>query len=426
MTRKKIVKKIKLEKVEKKKDSSIPFYDASSKIKVKIIGIGGGGGSIISEIATDLKRVDFIAANTDKRALKELSKKTKVIQFGEKMTGGFGTGMNFDLGKEAATAEIDKIKKILEGQDICIFVSCLGGGTGSGAVPVFAKIARDLGSITYGIFTLPFNFEGSRKKEIAMNSLKESRVYLNAVSILPNENIFKIVDKNTPLKEALSVINKNLSESLKGLIETIYNPGLINIDFADLRTVLEEKGKLSYLNSAILDPAKGIDEVIKQVISSPFYSYGINNSSGILFNINCGEKIGLEDVSKISDGISKLAKKNARIIFGISQNQKQEEKIKITLLAVGCEAENIFPKEEKKITEEPIKVFSKNKIKKTKITKKKDNKNNNEKNNSQVDIKVRKNGVETKEEEANLEKEILEKEKKWETPAFLRRNYLDN
>ncbi len=412
------VKRLKKEKIEKN-----DLEGSTSKTKIRIIGIGGGGSSVIAEIALELKRVDFVAANTDKRALKMLSNKTKTFHFGDNLTGGFGTGMDSELGKEAASAEKDRIKQLLEGQDICIFVSCLGGGTGSGAMPVFAKIARELGNITYGIFTLPFNFEGSRKMDLALESLKESKPHLNAISILPNENIFKITDKNTPLKGALSVINKNLSDSLKGLMETIYNPGLINIDFADLKTVLEERGKLAYLNSITFDGTKEIDEAIKSAVSNPFYSYSIDGASGVLFNISGSGSLGLEDVSRISESISGLVKRNAKVMFGISQDKKYGDKIKISLLAVGCDSEDIFPKEDKTSQKtKPVKEIKPKeepaKKKKLVLSKKKIEKN---KTNSEVDIKVRKNGIQAKEAEEDVEKEILSNDKKWETPAFLRR-----
>jgi cell division protein FtsZ len=426
----------------KKTESSI-FDGSTSKTKIRVIGIGGGGGSIISEICGDLPKIDFIAANTDKRSLQNLSKKVKVFQFGESQTKGLGTGMDPELGKNAAFNEKEKIKKIMENQDICILVASLGAGTGSGATPVFAKIAKELGCIVYGIFTLPFNFEGSRKLEIAKNSLEETRPYLNALSILPNENIFKIIDKNAPLKEALSIINNNLSESLKGLIEAIYNPGLINIDFADLRTVLEGKGKITYLNTSIFDVSKGVDEVLKEITASPFYSYNTDGATGILLNVTGSRKIGLNDVSLISGKISETAKKNASIIFGISHDDKYGNKIKITVLAVGCESDDLLSKlKEKETIQDKKKIESKKtkKIKNKKIEKDKKLPEQNEKELKKKDevkdvvlddslekisVRTRRNALEIKKINEDAEKEILEDEKKWETPAFLRRSQND-
>ncbi len=190
-----------------------------------------------------------IAANTDAKSLKGCGRKVIKFQFGQNLTHGLGTGMNPELGKLAAQNEKEKIKKLLEGYDLCILVASLGGGTGSGAVSTFAKISKNLGNLTYGIFTLPFKFEREKKMEIAMGVLKEARGYFNAITVIPNERVFQIINKDTPIKEALSAINKFLSESLGGLIETIYKPGLINIDFADFKTVLKGRGRLAYLNT---------------------------------------------------------------------------------------------------------------------------------------------------------------------------------
>lgn len=402
---------------------------STSDTKIKIVGVGGGGCSIVSELSTNIRRVDFIAANTDQRSLKELKNKIKIFQFGEKVTGGFGTGMNYELGREAAMGDKEKIKKMLEGQDMCIFVSCLGGGTGEGAMPVFAKIAKDLGMITYGIFTLPFSFEGTRKMETALESLKIVREHLNVITVLPNENIFKIVDKKTPLKEALSIINKNLSESLQGLIETVYGTGVINIDFADLRTMLEGRGKIAYLNTTEFDATKGVESAIKQTISSPFCSYGINGTGSVLFNITGSGNLGLRDVSLISEGISGLTGKNSKVIFGISQDRKVGNKVKITLLAVGCESEEILPKDKKKAIKKTPKVLPKEKLIKKVRAKKKAKKSPKEEkkkieplNEKRIDIKIRRNALEVKKVAEEAEKEIIENEDKWDTPAFIRRN----
>ncbi|GAI51462.1 unnamed protein product, partial [marine sediment metagenome] len=219
------------------------------KTKIRVIGIGGGAGNIVSEIASKMKKASFVVANTDLQALRLASRKAQRFQFGKELTQGLGTGMSAELGEMAAQNEKEKIKKTLEGQDLCVIVACLGGGTASGATPIFAKISKNLGNLTLGIFTLPFKFEGEKKMEMARASLEKLKPKLNALSVIPNERIFQIIDKKTPIKIALSAINKSLAESLEGLIETIYQPGLINIDFADLKAILEGQGRLAYLNT---------------------------------------------------------------------------------------------------------------------------------------------------------------------------------
>lgn len=305
------------------------------RTKVRVISIGGGGGSILSEICSYIKRADFVAANTDSRALKDLSNTVKKFQFGQNVTRGLGTGMNPALAELAALNDKEKIKKIFEGQDLCIIIACLGGGTSSGASPVFAKIARDEKAFTYGIFTLPFAFEGEKKMALAQEALKKIKPYLNTYSVIPNERIFQIIEKNSPLKFALSAINKRLAGNLRGLLEMIYLPGLINIDFADLRTILEGRGRLTYLSTIeVDDPNK--EEGIKKIVSSELYPYNTKGTRGILYDITGGKDLQLADVSRIAKIISESVSKDAKIIFGISQAANYGNKIKITLLATGC------------------------------------------------------------------------------------------
>jgi len=479
------------------------------KTKIRIIGIGGGGGSIVSEIASRVKRASFVVANTDIQALKKSDKKSKIFQFGQKLTYGLGTGMNSELGKIAAQQEKEKIKKLLEGQDLCILVACLGGGTGSGAAPVFAKISRNLGNINYGVFTLPFKFEGEKKAQIARESLKKLKPNFNAFSVIPNERIFQIINKETPLRAALSVINKSLAESLEGLVEMIYDPGLINIDFADLKTIFEGRGRIAYLNTAEVSGSEKPEEAIKKIISNPLYSYTLRGARGVLFNISGEKNLGLNEISQISKTISDLANSEAKIIFGIShfpfssaagglKGKKYRDKIKITLLATGCGAKifspkpkktqrlNVsrktktakknllhpkrrkFPKKKRKIESRPGKSSAAQKVKKApkllklkqkienleetrkterepkKIEKKhfrkikkaakpvkveitpvKDYKEMEKAQGRREEIskgiKVRRNALQIKKETEEAEQDLLNQEKKWETPAFLRK-----
>jgi len=307
------------------------------KTKIRVVGIGGGGGNIVSEIADRVRRPSFTIANTDAAALRRASKNVSVFQFGENFTRGLGTGMDPRVAEEAAVQEKEKIKKIMGGQDLVIIVASLGGGAGSGAAPVFAQISKNLGNLTYGIFTLPFEFEGEKKKEIAKAALEKSKPYLNALTILPNERVFEVVPKATPFSKTLSFINDSLSDSLEGLIETIYNTGLINIDFADLRAILVGSGKMAFLNTVALKKGEetGVD-VFEKVFSSPLYPYGIEKSRGLLLNIVAQKDLKLAEVNKILTGAAKRINKDARIIFGVGHEGARESSIKVTILATGC------------------------------------------------------------------------------------------
>ena len=314
------------------------------KTKIRVVGIGGGAGNIISEIASKIEKATFVAANTDLKALKEVPKKVERFHFGGNLTQGLGTGMNPELGENAAQSDRERIKKLLENQDLCILIATLGGGVGSGATPIFAKIAKSLGNLTLGIFTLPFKFEGEKKMEIARTALEKIKPRLNALIIIPNERIFQIIDKKTPLKAALSAINESLIESLEGLIEMIYEPGLINIDFADLRTILEGQGRLSYLNTVIVQKKGDVSQTaVEKVLNNPLYPYSIRGAKGILLNIAGEKDLELAEVSRISKTISGLVNEEAKIIFGISHTHhrggeaKYSGVIKTTLLAVGLQ-----------------------------------------------------------------------------------------
>jgi cell division protein FtsZ len=327
------------------------------KIKIRVIGIGGGGGNIVSEIAQRIKnRVSFFAANTDLKALNTLPRNVEKFQFGQKLTQGLGTGMNPEIAKAAAKSERERIKQILEGQNFVILIACLGGGVASGASSIFAKISQNLGNLTYGIFTLPFSFEGEKKMEIAKDALRKLRRKLNAFTILPNERIFQIIERGVPLKKSLSVINKSLADSLQNLIEIIFLPGLINIDFADLKTIFEGRGALAYLN--VIEIEKDEEkEAIEKALNSPLYPYNIEGAKGVLFNISGPKDLSLAQVSQISKMIFERVDKEAKIIFGISRIQprgryQKNSGTKVTLLATGCGKPHLLsePKQKKKKT----------------------------------------------------------------------------
>jgi len=451
-------------------DKNLFLKGPIKKIKIRVIGVGGGGSSIVSEVSQKIAplgkgKISFVVANTDLKALRKASFQSLRFPFGQNLTFGLGTGMNPQLGRLAAQKEKEKIKKILEGQDLIILVSSLGGGVGSGATPIFAKICQDLGLLTFGFFTLPFKFEGEKKMEIAKNSLKKLKPYLNALSIIPNERIFQVVDKKTPLTSALSVINKNLAKSLEGFLEIIYQPGLINIDFADLKTILAGNdlepsfGKIAYLNTVEVEGQNKVPEAIKKLISSPLYPYSISGVQGILFNIAGEPNLKLAEVNEISQAIFAESEGEAKIIFGISENRKLKDKLKITILATGCKTNFISSKPSSEISlllgkgKSAVKKVPKEKVRKhkikvrsetsAKIEKKKENKvlatrarQSRAKGGDEATAssttgvgffekttqKIRRNAIQVKKALQEEEEKILEKEKIWETPAFLRKN----
>ena len=357
--------------------------------------------------------------------------------------------MDPKIGQKAAIDAKQKIANLLKGVDFAILVSSLGGGTGSGSAPEFAKIARELGVMTFGIFTLPFKFEGVKRSQIARSSLEKLTPNLNALSIIPNENIFQIINKDTPIIEAFSAVNKRLSENLRGLVEMIYFPGVINIDFADLKTILDGKGKLAYLNSSESQAENRAEEGLKELLKSPLNEYDIDGAEKILFNITASKDLGMKEVELISRGISDFNRR-AKIIFGVSQDNGYNDKLRIALLAVGCCREEPEKKQKGEVvqelkteTEEPKKESNqepkpknhkpkakpkpKPKIKRRAASKKEKTAKAKKIEVNQAPIlfkntaPARKNGLDLKKEAEKTEEELIAEEEKWDIPAFLRR-----
>ena len=447
------------------------------RTKIKIIGLGGGGSNIVAGIASKIKKASFCVVNTDYQALAHTAGGVTTFQFGQKFTQGLGTGMDPAIAEEAARDEREKIKKLLEGNDLVILVASLGGGTGSGAAPVFAQISKSLGNLTYGIFAMPFAFEGAKKEEIARTALDRTRPYLSALTILPNERVFQVVPKTTPFTKTMSFINDNLSKNLEGLIEMIYEPGMINIDFADVRTILSGQGKLAFLNTVEFQKGEGADiESFENAFLSPLYPYAIDKARGLLINIGGQKDLKLSEVNKILTSVNARIHKEAKIILGISQADQAYGGVKVTVLATGCttngsDSDNSAePKKEKKPAEKraaaPQKAAAKKPVVKKPVPKKpakkvnvkvkrrpaaaagKDKKIVRESPKAEpvikmdepakeiddtikmedvataepTEVNLRKNAIEVKKEIEREEKEMLDKEKAWEIPAFLRKH----
>lgn len=348
-------KKVKTAKHIHKIKEEIVAFPAESlfKAKIKVVGIGGGGGSIVSEIGRTLGKATFVIADTDVRALKKRSG-IKPFEFGNEFTHGLGTGVDPDLARRAAESEREKITNLFKDQDIVILIASLGGGLGSGATQIFAEAAKSFGGITLGIFTLPFKFEGKNKSRIALKALRELKTALNVSITIPNERIFKVIDSNTSITEAFSTVNKNLIESLESLIDLIYSPGMINIDFADLRTILSGSGNFAFLNTVYASGKDRATEIMEKILVNPLYQTSNFVAEKILFNISGGSNLNMFEVEKISRFISEINPK-AKIIFGISRNPSSKNKIKTTLLMTGPGKEDILKEEKEEVIEEKVK-----------------------------------------------------------------------
>lgn len=389
------------------------------KMKIRLIGLGGGGCSIISEVASVLKGVNFVAADTDLKTFKKIKRGVKSFQFGEKLTGGLGTGLNTELAQKAGQEEKEKISRLFKDCDLVILLGCLGGGVASGAGPVFAEAAAEQKAITVGIFTLPFSFEGEKKARLAKKALEVLEEKLSGVLVVPNERIFLLVDKKTALKKSFSLLNQTFALWLSDLLAVVIKPGLINIDFADVKTILDKRGKKLFFGQGTAQGPLRAEEVVKNIFQSPFSEGAPRNVKRILFNITGGKDLALKEVEIISNHIANLNPK-AKIIFGITESPSFQGKIKIILLATS-EDQPLTANEEKSQKQPVIKTKRSN-IAAEKLASK--NIDRKQKKSESVqpnkEEKIRRNAVEVKKAEEEERDREWEREAEWEMPAFLK------
>jgi len=383
-------------------------------IKIKVIGVGGGGATIVKSIASKLGKVDFLAANTDSRSLERLGRKLRTFLFGEEVTFGLGTGMKPELAEKAALEAKNKFRKLLKNADFCIFIACLGGGTGSGATPIFLKTAKEAKILTLTIVTIPFKFEGSQRKKISLEALEKLKRESDALTVISNENIFKVVDPKSSFYYALSVINNLLKESISSLIGLIYNTGLINLDLADLKSILKRNQNLTYFQTKEFSNSETTEKIVQEISYNPLYDYDLKGAKRILLNICASEKLPMRKAYLIAQEITRLTPQ-AKIIFGLSLRKTKTNKTRISVLATGCQSQEDLINEKKA-----------KKKKKTKKTLKDEKqkagkKEKEEKKEKKKPKKIRKSPLEIKKEQERLEKKLLLFDDELEIPAFLRR-----
>ncbi|MDD4358341.1 MAG: cell division protein FtsZ [Candidatus Pacebacteria bacterium] len=415
----------KIEKIKKEKiKERLPKDNSTKRIKIKIVGIGGGGGNIIKELSRKLdfssNKIDFVAVNTDIQALEALGKDLKKVSFGEGETRGLGTGRDIALGRMIAEAEEKKIKSIFsDAKDLYILVASLGGGTGTGSIPVFSKIAKELNLTTLGIFTLPFNFEGKEKIKDSQKAIEEAKANLNAVLTIPNEKIFKIVEDDVPFNSALDIVNLQLAKSLQGLLNTVYSSGLINIDWADIKTTIEGVDQNAYLNTVQAKIGGDLNAFTMELLNNKLVDYDFSRSANVLFNIEGGKDLSMQQLALISEKIHELAPE-ARIIFGLTQNSKLKNEIRATVLATGTSKKKEKKSEKKK---KIVKVKKEKKVEIKKVKKEKPKKPDTiEEELKELEVEInRRNAVEIKKAEEDARKKEDEEDNIFEIPAFLRK-----
>jgi len=312
--------------------------DITPLASIKVIGVGGGGGNAVNRmIAAKVEGVDFISVNTDAQALYH-SQASHRINIGKGTTRGLGAGSIPEIGKKAAEESSEELKSAIEGADM-VFITCgLGGGTGTGAAPIIADVAKELGILTVGVVTKPFSFEGVRRMQTAMNGLEQLKQKVDTLITIPNDRILSIIDKKTPLVDAFIVVDDILRQAIQGVADLITVHGMINVDFADVRAIMENAG------SSLMGVGYGTGEnravdAARAAIQSPLLEISIQGAKGILFNVTGGNDLSMFEVDEAAKVITEAADSEANIIFGAVINENYTGEIKVTVIATGFSEE---------------------------------------------------------------------------------------
>lgn len=312
-----------------------------SLVKIKVIGVGGGGGNAVNNmILHSLKGVDFLVANTDSQVL-HLSHAPYKIQLGEKLTRGRGAGADPQMGRDSALESTDEIRESLAGAEMVFVAASLGGGTGTGAAPVIANIAKEMGILTVGVVTKPFSFEGGLKTRLAEEGLREMKKTCHSVIVIPNQRLLNIVEKGTSLKEAFLVADDILRQAVAGITDLIMIPGQINVDFSDVRNIMSYPGR-AVMGMGVSKGANRAVEAAQCAISSPLLEdSSIEGAKGILMSISGGRDMGLHEVAEAAAIIAGKGDADAKVIFGTAVGITDSEEVKVTVIATGFQGESI-------------------------------------------------------------------------------------
>jgi len=303
--------------------------------RIKAVGIGGGGGNAINTmIGADLQGVDFIVANTDAQALEASGAEAK-LQLGEKITKGLGAGANPEIGRQAAMEDRDRLRKCITGADMVFITAGMGGGTGTGGAPIIANVAREAGALTVGVVTKPFIFEGKKRMKQAEDGLRELKENVDTLIVIPNQRLLSIAGKATTLLETFKMADGVLLQAVRGISDLIVTPGLINLDFADVRTVMVEMG-FALMGTASASGENRAVEAAQKAVSSPLLEdVSIHGAKGVLINITGGPDLSLHEVNEAASMIQNEAHDDANIIFGAVIDERLTDEIRITVIATG-------------------------------------------------------------------------------------------
>ena len=302
--------------------------------KIKVIGVGGGGNNAVNRmVQAGVKGIEFIAVNTDRQALKA-SLAGKKLQIGEKLTKGLGAGANPDIGGKAAEESIEEISQVLQDTDMVFIAAGMGGGTGTGAAPVVAEIAKSMGILTVGVVTKPFTFEGQRRQKQAERGVAALLEKVDTLVTIPNDRLLQISDKKTTISEAFELADEVLKQGITGISDLISVPSMINLDFADVTTIMQNKG-IAHMGIGTAEGDERATEAARQAIKSPLLETSIEGARSVLINITGGDDLGIFEINEAADLIRSAVSEEANIIFGAGIDETLNNQVKITVIATG-------------------------------------------------------------------------------------------
>ncbi len=302
---------------------------------IKVVGVGGGGNNAVEHmVAQNLEGVDFIAANTDAQALKHASART-VLQLGSTITKGLGAGANPEIGRQAALEDRERIEEILDGADMVFITAGMGGGTGTGGAPIVAQIAKEMGILTVAVITKPFPFEGRKRMDVALQGVDELKGYVDSLITIPNEKLLTVLGKNVSLLDAFKAANDVLLGAVQGIAELITRPGLINVDFADVRTVMSEMG-MAMMGSGKAAGEERAREAAEAAIASPLLEdVNLAGARGILVNVTAGMDMSIGEFEEVGNTIKSFASENATVVVGTVIDPEMTGELRVTVVATG-------------------------------------------------------------------------------------------
>ena len=307
--------------------------------RIKVVGVGGGGNNAISRmIDAKIRGVEFVAINTDAQALHH-SKASEKVHIGKNLSKGLGAGMNPEIGRQAAEENRDEIQDVLKGADM-VFVTCgLGGGTGSGAAPVVAETAKELGALTVAVVTKPFSFEGAQRRAISEEAMQNLKERVDTLITIPNDKLLSIIDRKTTLINAFRIVDDVLRQGVQGISDLITKPGIVNVDFADVRAIMQDSGS-ALMGIGVASGENRASEAARAAINSPLLELSIDGAKGVLFNISGSNDLGMLEINEAANIITESIDTNAKVIFGaVVDDQVKKGEIHITVVATGFDAD---------------------------------------------------------------------------------------